>query len=151
MLPGRVRFWRKIDNPALEGAFARAEQSKIEMLKRPDMVNGEDLATQLGLSRTTVDNRRVAGQLLALEFGSRRGFRFPLWQRELVLDGRVRTTFEGALSRLASVAPWSRYRFFTQGVPALGGKSPVQALLAGEGDRVLHAAESWAAAEQGGG
>ena len=43
--------------------------------------------------------------LVLLEFGSRRGFRFPLWQRELVLDDNVRSTFESARSRLASVGP----------------------------------------------
>ena len=106
---------------------------------------------ELGLSRATVDNRRQEGKLLALEFGSKRGFRFPQWQRDLVEERDVRASFEAVLNRLAQVGPWSRYRFFVQSSPELDGRTPVEALRAGEGAAVLHAAETWAQAEQGGG
>src|SRR5580704_8283938 len=96
----------------LAQAFDRAEESKVELLKRPDMLNGEQLAAELGLSRATVDNRRQEGRLLALEFGTKRGFRFPQWQRDLVEERDVRAIFEAVLNRLAPVEPWSRYRFF---------------------------------------
>jgi len=137
--------------PALAQAFDRAEERKVELLKRGDMLNGEQLAAELGLSRATVDNRRQEGKLLALEFGSKRGFRFPQWQRELVEERDIRTSFEAVLHRLATVGPWSRYRFFVQSSPALGGRTPVEALRAGEAEAVLHAAETWALGEQGGG
>ena len=136
---------------ALAQAFDRAEERKVNLLKRADMLNGEQLAAELGLSRATVDNRRQEGKLLALEFGTKRGFRFPQWQRDLVEERDVRTSFEAVLNRLAPVEPWSRYRFFVQSSPELDGRTPVEALRAGEGEAVLHAAETWAEAEQGGG
>jgi biotin operon repressor len=136
---------------ALARAFDRAEESKVELLQRADMLNGEQLAAELGLSRATVDNRRQEGKLLALEFGSKRGFRFPQWQRDLVEERDTRASFEAVLHRLAAVGPWSRYRFFVQSSPRLAGRTPVEALRAGEGEAVLQAAESWAQGEQGGG
>jgi hypothetical protein len=135
---------------ALERAFARAEMSKAEILKSPEMLNGEDLGRELGLSRATIDNRRLDGKLLALEFGTKRGFRYPRWQRELLEESRTREQFEAVLERLTSVGAWSRYRFFTQSAPMLGGKTPLEALRAGAGDRVIAAADTWARGEQGG-
>jgi len=38
-----------------------------------------------------------------------------------------------------------------QSSPELDGRTPVEALRAGESEAVLHAAETWAQAEQGGG
>jgi len=136
---------------ALARAFDRAEERKAELLQRADMLNGEQLAAELGLSRATVDNRRQEGKLLALEFGSKRGFRFPQWQRDLVEERDTRASFEAVLNGLAAVGPWSRYRFFVQSSPQLEGRTPVEALRAGEGEAVLRAAESWAQGEQGGG
>jgi biotin operon repressor len=136
---------------ALARTFDRAEERKVELLQRADMWNGEQLAAELGLSRATVDNRRQEGKLLALEFGSKRGFRFPQWQRDLVEERDTRASFEAVLDRLAAVGPWSRYRFFVQSSPQLDGRTPVEALRAGEGEAVLRAAESWAQGEQGGG
>jgi hypothetical protein len=138
---------------ALARAFARAEENKVEILKRPDMLRGEEIAERLNLSRARVDQRRVANQLLALELGTKRGVRYPAWQCELLEDATVRAAFESTLSTLATLAssgPWSRYRFFLQPAPALGGRTPVEALKAGEGDAVRRAAEGWTAGEQGG-
>jgi hypothetical protein len=135
---------------ALALAFARAEESRVELMKSPDMLSGEELGAELGLSRATVDNRRVAGKLLALEFGAKRGFRFPRWQRDLLLAGEIRSSFESVLERLADVGPWSRYRFFLRSAPELDGRTPVQALRAGDTAAVLRAAESWVEGEQGG-
>ena len=136
---------------ALKRAFERAEDSKLKILQRPDMLNGEALGAQLGLTRATVDNRRQAGKLLALDFGSKRGFRYPSWQRELLEDQRRREAYERVLNRLQSVGAWSRYRFFTQRSPALQGQSPLEALLGGADESVLRAADTWATGEQGGG
>jgi len=135
---------------ALERAFARAEVSKAELLNSPDMLNGEDLGRALGLSRTTIDNRRVEGKLLALEFPTKRGFRYPRWQRELVEERQTREQFEAVLERLRTVGDWSRYRFFMQNAPALNGRTPLEALRAGATDEVIAEAETWARGEQGG-
>jgi hypothetical protein len=135
---------------ALERAFARAELSKTELLLSDEMLSGEALGQLLGLSRATIDNRRVEGKLLALEFGAKRGFRYPRWQCELFDERDTRAHFEAVLAVLKPVGAWSRYRFFTQGVPALAGRTPLEALKAGEGDRVVAAATTWARGEQGG-
>jgi hypothetical protein len=135
---------------ALERAFERAETSKAELLKSPEMLSGADLGKELGLSRATIDNRRVEGKLLALELGSKRGFRYPRWQRELLEERHTREQFEAVLEHLKSVGAWSRYRFFTQSAPVLNGKTPLDALRSGAADRVFAAADTWARGEQGG-
>jgi len=136
---------------ALDRAFARAVASKIEILNQPDMLNGESFGARVGLSRATVDNRRVAGKLLALDFGSKRGFRYPAWQAELIRDEPGRAAFEAVLRELAAVGPWSRYRFLIQASSVLGGRTPVAALEAGEFEAAQRAAGGWAQGEQGGG
>jgi hypothetical protein len=136
---------------ALERAHARATLAKVDLLKRADMLTGAQLAERLGLTRATVDKRRTEGKLLALDFGTKRGFRYPSWQGDLVQDADARATFEQVLRSLEEEGVWSRYRFFTQPAPALGGVSPTEALRAGRGEEVLRAAEIWAAGEQGGG
>jgi hypothetical protein len=149
--PGNSASIPKANASALAGALARADESKVDLLKGPEMLNGEELGAALGLSRATVDNRRVAGKLLALELGSKRGFRFPKWQTELVLEKEGRSSLEAVLEQLAGVGPWSRYRFFVQRAPELEGRTPVEALRDGDAEAVVRAAESWAEGEQGGG
>jgi hypothetical protein len=136
---------------ALERAQARATLAKVDLLKRADMLTGAQLAERLGLTRATVDKRRTEGKLLALDFGTKRGFRYPAWQGDLVQDAEARATFEQVLRSLGEEGVWSRYRFLTQVAPALGGVSPTEALRAGRREEVLRAAEIWAAGEQGGG
>src|ERR1700733_8862562 len=136
---------------ALERAEARGTAAKVELLKRPDMLTGAQLAERLGLTRATVDKRRTEGKLLALDFGTKRGFRYPAWQSDLVQDADARAAFEQVLSSLAEGGVWSRYRFFTQAAPALGGATPIEALRAGRREEVLRTARTWAAGEQGGG
>jgi hypothetical protein len=135
---------------ALERAFERAELNKTELLQSQEMLNGEAFGQLLGLSRATIDNRRVEGKLLALEFGAKRGFRYPRWQRKLLEERDTRAAFEAVLTALKPVSAWSRYRFLTQVAPALAGRTPLEALIARESDRVLAAATSWARGEQGG-
>lgn len=135
---------------ALERAFARAEATQADLAKCPDMLTGEALAERVGLTRATVDNRRKAHRLLAVELGSKRGVRYPAWQADLVTDAETRKALESALTALATTAPWSRYRYFVTPQPSLGGRTPIAALKAGEGDAVREAAATWAAGEQGG-
>jgi hypothetical protein len=135
---------------ALAGAYARAEASKIEILGRADMLTGEQLAQRLGLVRATVNNRRVAGKLFALDFGTKRGVRYPAWQCDLIGETAGRESFESVMRALATVSAWSRYRFFTRASPALGGRTPIEALKRGDGIESVKAAETWASGEQGG-
>jgi hypothetical protein len=136
---------------ALNRAQARAAVAKMDLLKRADMLTGAQLAERLGLTRATVDKRRTERRLLALDFGTKRGFRYPAWQGDLVQDADARATFEQVLHLLGAEGNWSQYRFLTQVAPVLGGINPTDALRAGRRDEVLRAAESWAAGAQGGG
>jgi hypothetical protein len=151
IVPGAEGTIPAENQEALERAQTRATLAKVELLKRADMLTGAQLAERLGLTRATVDKRRTEGKLLALDFGTKRGFRYPSWQGDLVQDADARATFEQVLRSLEEEGVWSRYRFFTQPAPALGGVSPTEALRAGRGEEVLRAAEIWAAGEQGGG
>ena len=136
---------------ALERAQARAAVAKVDLLKRADMLTGAQLAERVGLTRATVDKRRTEGKLLALDFGTKRGLRYPAWQGDLVQDADARATFEQVLRSFGEEGAWSRYRFLTQAAPALGGVSPAEVLRAGRREEVLRAAEICAAGEQGGG
>ena len=136
---------------ALSRAADRAALAKIELLKRVDMLTGAQMAERLGLTRATVDKRRVDRKLLALEVGSKRGFRYPAWQGDLVIDAQARVAFEQVLNALADEDLWSQYRFFTQAAPMLNGARPREAIQAGRGAAVLRAAQGWASGEQGGG
>ena len=148
-LVGRVP--RATNEAAIERAFLRADAERAELVRRPDMLTGDQVATRLGLSRATVANRRREGRMLALDLGTKRGLRYPQWQCALVASSSTRDAFEGALRALGSTGAWSAYRFFTQPSPALGGRSPLTALRAGETAGAKSAAATWATGEQGGG
>jgi len=136
---------------ALERAFARADETHAALVNRADMVTGEAIAERLNLSRTTIDNRRIAGQLLALELGTKRGLRYPEWQCEFLTDPQTRSAYEKTLRTLGSLGAPAKYRFFTQTAPALGGRTPIEALRGGEFTAVAEVARTWRDGEQGGG
>ena len=142
---------RPASSAALERAFARADESHAALANRTDMVTGDAIAERLRLSRATVDNRRNAGKLLALELGTKRGVRYPEWQCEFLTDPSTRSAYESTLRTLGSMGAPAKYRFFTQAAPALGGRTPIEALRAGEYTGVADAARTWRAGEQGGG
>ncbi len=135
----------------LQGAYARGETGVRHFADRADMLTGEQFAHLVGLSRATIDNRRVTNKLLALEVGAKRGVRYPEWQGLLIRDSSDRARFEDTLRHLRTVDPWSRYRFFMNRSPALGGLTPVEALRARLGAEVCAAATEWASGDQGGG
>ena len=89
--------------------------------------------------------------MLALDLGTKRGLRYPQWQCALVASSSTRDAFENALRALGDTGAWSAYRFFTQPSPALGGRSPLTALRAGDTAGAKGAAATWATGEQGGG
>ena len=68
----------------------------------------------------------------------------------MISDPARRVDFEQALLALGAGDAWSKYRFFMQPAPALGGRTPVTALRVGEGADVAVAAGIWVSGEQGG-
>jgi hypothetical protein len=126
------------DSPGRAGARAA-------LLRRPDMLTGEALAGRLGVSRATVALRRAAGRLLALESGAKRGFRYPAWQADVVAEPALAAPFEDVLHRLRPRGPWATYEFLTEPSPALGGRTPLEVLAAGDSEPVRHALERFPA------
>ncbi len=133
---------------ALERAFERGERSKAEILAQPDMLTGQQLAKLLGMSRATVDLRRQQDKLLAVDFGSKRGVRYPAWQAEILLDPDKRKVFEQALAKLSKLSPWSRYRFFMMSSAALGSSSPMHRFKNAAYEKIVEAAEAWAEGDE---
>lgn len=132
------------DEEEREQAFARArERGRIraaEILSGDDMLNADEMAQRLGISRVTVNARRQRHELLGLG-GAKRGFRFPDWQ---VDDDGNPIDVLPRLFELLGPSPWGVYRFLTQRHAALDGATAKDALRRGKTDKVLDAAESLA-------
>lgn len=119
----------------------RAVDAKRWLLEAEGGVcSGEDLARELRLSRTTVDNRRKANKLIALDTG-RHGFAYPVWQAH---EGRVLPGLEDVLAALEDYGPWAQAGYLLSANSWLGGETPLAELQRGHIDRVLHAAEAYA-------
>jgi Protein of unknown function (DUF2384) len=104
--------------------------ARVEFLRKPEMMTGDDFARLLGVSRATVALRRVAGRLLALESGSKRGFRYPAWQARFLGEPRQARFFEDVLRRFGSRGSWAAYDFFIQPTQAHDGRTPLDLLAA---------------------
>jgi hypothetical protein len=115
------------------------------ILLGPEMLTGEAFAARAGVSRATVALRRAAGRLLGLDSGTKRGFRYPAWQVELVTDPEQAAVFTAVLAVLRPHGPWCAYRFLTEPAPLLGGRAPLAAFAAGELESIRRAATGFAA------
>ena len=121
-------------DPAAPSPTARPAPplSPADAVLLPDMLTGEALARHLGVSRATVALRRLAGRLVALESGTKRGYRYPEWQVGCLRAPTVRPAFERALGVLAPRGPWAAYRFFTEPSAALADRTPLEVFGAGD-------------------
>jgi hypothetical protein len=129
----------QVDDPLAAARLRGLERRQSILQAEGGLLSSQEVADRLGLSRQAVDNRRKGGRLVALETG-RRGLGYPAWQfnERGVLDG-----LEECLSLLASKDPWARAWFFLSPDPRLDGRRPLDALRAGELDRVRRAAEGY--------
>jgi hypothetical protein len=107
------------------------------------VLSAEEAACLLGMSRQAVDKRRRQGQLLGLTQG-RRGYAYPAWQFE---NGKTISNLEKVLETLRSHDPWMQLSFFLNSNDRLNGISPLQALRAGDVEKVVQAALAYG--EQG--
>ena len=122
--------------PGYQAAVEAGAQARTTIFKRADMLSSQDIGDKLGVSRETVNQRRHARQLLALQHEAR-GFRYPAWQ----IEPGVRDAIAGVLAELGEdTDPWAAYLFFTQSNPLLGGNTPLEALKEGATANVLRAA-----------
>lgn len=121
---------------ALGGGVERAEREgehlKRDILSRPEMLAPREAAARLGITRQALDDRRKKNLALALTH-TKRGFRYPGWQ----FDEDVVQSMTKVLQALSWLDPWERYFLLVQPEPLLGGRSPLEALRAGDRDRVL--------------
>jgi hypothetical protein len=126
-----------IRDPLAE-AKLRGQLRRKELLEAEGGVLGpEQVGSLLGIQRQSVDKRRKSGTILALELGNR--FVYPAWQIE---ENSTLPHLEEVLEALKDHDEWRKLSFFVNGNVRLGGKSPLNALRAGQYDEVLKAARS---------
>lgn len=119
-------------------AKLRGQVRRKELLEAEGEVLGpEALGDLLGITRQSVDKRRKAGTLLALEIGNR--FVYPAWQIE---GNKTLDHLEEVLAALKDHDAWRKLSFFVHGNVRLGGHSPLQVLRAGKYEDVLKAART---------
>jgi len=121
-----------------------AEAKLLGQVRRKELLEAEggvlgpeEVGNLLGIQRQSVDKRRKAGTLLALGVGNR--FVYPAWQVE---SNNVLPHLEEMLMALKSHDEWRKLSFFVNGNVRLNGKSPLNALRAGEYEEVLKAAKT---------
>ena len=131
------------DGPSeLETALAEARDRgrglAAEILSRPEMLSSDAFARRIGVTRETVRQKLARHEVLGLS-GAKRGMRFPAWQ--IMDDGRLLPRLPELFARLGQ--PWTVYRFLVQQHhPDLGGRTGLAALVDGDTEAVLAAAEA---------
>jgi hypothetical protein len=134
-LPPAVR-----SHPPERVAAARARTLEAFLEARgallADSLSTVELARRLGVSAAAVTKRRVAGRLLA--FRHRGDWRYPAWQ---LTDGALLPGIVEAWQAMPHHAEDLRaVRWFTLPSRHLGGRTPLDALRAGDAEAVVDAA-----------
>lgn len=112
----------------LAGAIARGAEIRTRLAEAAGgMLSADDAAKALGISRQAVDKRRAAGKLLAVRV--RGDWHYPSAQFR---DGEVLAGIEQVISGLPDASPWSVLDFLLAPDDALGGRSPLAVLRAGD-------------------
>jgi hypothetical protein len=109
---------------ALGEARSRGRHAVAEILAGDDMLSADAFAAHLKTTRETVNSRRKAHQVLALQ-GATRGYRYPVWQ--IGEDGRP----FGSLPELFAILDgdaWQVYRLLAQHHAELDGLTGWEAL-----------------------
>jgi hypothetical protein len=100
-----------------------------------------DVAELLGVGRQTPHDRQKAGTLLAIT--DRGQWRFPAWQFDAEgPDGIIAGLPEVIRSMRRPISDVGRVRWFLTPKPLLGGRTPLDALRAGDVDEVVAEAEA---------
>lgn len=125
-------------------ARARGLRALNEILaEEGGTLDAEEVAEQLGISLEDIEQRRKAGQVLAVDTGSH-GYRYPTWQFS---ESSMLPGMEDVLLLLARHPPLAQMRFFLSGNLRLGGKRPLDMLRRGLVEQVHRAARAFG--EQG--
>ena len=111
--------------------------SRLDRLAQDDMLSTEDAAQMLGTTRVTVNAWIAKGRCIGLT-QTKRGYRLPRWQFEPAVWDAL-----PALSQALGVTEgWALLAFLETPLGALDGKTPLDALLAGQSQRVIALAAS---------
>lgn len=141
--PGEVHPLTKAPVPSAE---ERARVHFLSLLDRfearsrllADALTAPQVAKLLGSSRQTPLSRAQAGTLFAVY--DRGAWRFPAWQFDPEGPEGVIAGLPEVLEALDGLSPLAKLIWFSRRNPVLDGRTPVDALRAGELERVLAAA-----------
>lgn len=102
-------------------------------------MSSREAAALLGLTRQTVDNRRKASRLVAVDLG-RHGFAYPAWQ--FTSDG-VLAGLDQMVQAFGPGDPWGLMAFVLSGNARLNGQRPLDVLREGSVEQVVEAASQY--------
>jgi hypothetical protein len=121
------------DLDPLAPALARNVEHRQTLLTLAGGALSADEAGQiLGITRQAVDKRRRSGTLLAVREGS--DWRYPACQFD---NGEVVAGILDVVRGFGSASPWVALDFLLASDTALVGRTPLEALKAGDRDEVL--------------
>jgi hypothetical protein len=121
------------DPDPLAPLLARNVEHRAELLHRAGgNLSAEEAAQRLGIAPETVDEWRRAGTLLAISEGD--DWRYPSCQFQ---QGEVVPGLAEVVRGLASEGPWVTLDILLAPDTVLAGRTPLQALQAGDCDAVL--------------
>jgi hypothetical protein len=105
------------------------------------LLDTKGVAAQFGVTPQAIHKQQKESKLLAVPLGNR--LQFPAFQFDE--SGAPVAGLAAVIRSLAqrSIGPWSQLRFLAGHSARLGNRTPVEALRAGERDRVLRAAEAF--------
>jgi hypothetical protein len=95
-------------------------------------LSADEVGQILGITRQAVYKRRRAGTLLAVREGS--AWRYPACQ---FADGEVMAGIPEVVRGFSSASPWVKLDFLLTPDTVLVGRTPLEALKAGDRDEVL--------------
>ena len=117
----------------LAPALARGVEHRQTLLKLAGgALSADEAGRILGITRQAVDKRRRAGTLLAVREGS--DWRYPACQFE---NGQVVAGVPDVVRGFGSSSPWVALYFLLAPDTVLAGRTPLEALKAGDRDEVL--------------
>jgi hypothetical protein len=112
----------------LAASIARGAEAKSRLAEQAGgMLTAAQVATLLGITRAAVDKRRAAGKALAVRVRS--DWHYPAVQFR---DGEVLPGLPDILAGMGEASGWSILAFLLAADDALGGRTPLDLLRAGE-------------------
>lgn len=112
----------------LAAAIARSAAVREELVARAGgLLPAGEVGRLLGISRQAVDKRRALGRLLAIKLGG--DWRYPAIQ--FGAHGQVPAGLEEVIAGMEDEGPWGALDFLLAADSALEGRTPLDALRAG--------------------